>query len=195
MAEEEKVRTFTTPILVILLVIVAFLAGMFWTKIRYVNQEKTPEQMAQASPSPVEEAILGEELASTIGSFLITEDEVCQEEGKPIVYMFGSSGCPHCVWEHPVFEKATAKFGDLIAVHDNMDKQEADQEIQTQYSGISRGAVPFMVLGCRYVRLGSGENFGEATEEENLTALICKLTGGEPTAVCGEVADLVEQIE
>jgi len=32
----------------------------------------------------------------TIGDFLVSEDEICKEDGKPIVYFFGSKGCPHC---------------------------------------------------------------------------------------------------
>lgn len=191
---EKKIANFTTPILVVLLVVASFLVGMFWTRIRYLEQGKAPEEIAQATPAPEEEgAVLGE-LASTIGDFLITEDEVCQEDGKPIVYLFGSSSCPHCSWEHPIFEKVTAKFADQIALHDNMDTQD-DIDVFQKYSQINRGGIPFLVLGCRYVRVGSGENAGEAGEEENLTALICKLTGGEPTEVCQEVADLVEQIE
>lgn len=198
MAEERKITTFTTPILVGLLVIASFLVGMFWTRIRYLEQGKIPEETAQVTPSPQipqEEAVLVEQLPSTVGKFLVTEDELCQEDGKPIIYFFGSSTCPHCTWEHPIFEKATAKFGNLISVHDNMDEFEADQEIWEQYSEINRGAVPFMVLGCKYVRVGSGENAGEAAEEENLTALFCKLTDGEPADVCGKVSDLIEQIE
>lgn len=193
---EKKITSFTTPILVGLLVVASFLVGMFWTRIRYLEQERASEKVAQATPSPQapeEGAVLGE-LASTVGGFLITEDELCQEDGKPVVYLFGSSSCPHCSWEHPIFEKVTAKFADQISVHDNMDTQD-DMDVFQKYSQINRGAIPFMVLGCRYVRVGSGENAGEAGEEENLTALICKLTGGEPTEVCQEVADLIEQIE
>lgn len=196
--EEKKITTFTTPVLVGLLVVASFLVGMFWTKIRYLEQGKAPERIAQATPSPEspeEKGAVLEELASTIGNFLVTEDELCQEDGKPIIYMFGSSGCPHCTWEHPIFEKVTAKFGNLISVHDNMDKQGADQEIWNEYSQINQGGIPFLVFGCRYARVGSGEQVGEVVEEENLTALICKLTGNEPTKVCQEVADLVEQIE
>lgn len=200
MAEERKITTFTTPILVVLLVIAAFLAGMFWTKIKYTEQEskragEQEERIAQVSPTPAEEEILGEELPATIGNFLATEDEICQEDGKPVVYLFGMSTCPHCTWEHPIFEKVTAKFTDEISIHDNMDKQGVDQEIWERYSEINRGAIPFMVFGCRYVRVGSGEMAGEITEEENLTALICKLTNGEPVDVCEQVSDLIEQIE
>jgi len=123
------------------------------------------------------------ELGTTLGEFTEYEAEICLEDGKPIVYFFGSSGCPHCGWEHPVLEKAAAKFGDLIAFHNNMDSQE-DMDVFTFYN--PRGSVPTVVLGCKYGRVGSGESDGEELEEENLTKLICDLTGGEPQEVCAE---------
>lgn len=194
--DKQKVTTFTTPILVGLLVVASFLVGVMWTKIRMLEggKREVEEEVVQVSPTPEQPAVLGEELPTTLGNFLVTEDELCQEEEKPMVYLFGSGRCPHCTWEHPIFEKVTAKFGDLLSVHDNMDKQGADQEVWEQYSEINQGAIPFMILGCRYVRLGSGERVGEVAEEENLTALICKLTGGQPEKVCAEVKELIDQI-
>lgn len=201
MAEEKKTKkipNLVTPILAILLVVVAFLAGMFWTKIRTL-EKKEAGKIAQVTPSPKQEegAVLGGELKPVgIGSFKETENEICQENGKPIVYFFGRASCPYCVWEHPIFEKATAKFAGLISLHNNMDDQEADRDVWGEYSGVNKGAVPFMILGCRYTQLGSGDQkAGEAQEEKNITALVCKLTGGEPGSVCEEVTDLTEQIE
>lgn len=194
MAEEGKTKSFTTPILITLLVIASFLIGTFWTRIKSLEQEGAGEKQAQASPAPAEEgAVLGE-LASTIGGFLVAEEEICQEDGKPIVYMFGASTCPHCTWEHPIFEEVTAKFANQISLHDNMDTQD-DMEVFQRYSQINQGGIPFMVLGCRYVRVGSGETIGEEEEAKALTALICKLTRGEPEEVCAEVEDLIEQVE
>lgn len=197
MTEEKKTTTFTTPILITLLVIAAFLAGMFVTK--YLGQKETEKQkqeVAQASPSSQEGEILGEELKSAgVGNFVLTGDEICLEDEQPVVYFFGRSTCPHCAWEHPVFEEAVAKFTGLISVHNNMDGSEADSEIWQKYSHISQNSIPFMLLGCRYAQRGSGERLGEEQEEKNITALICKLTEGEPVEVCEEVADLVEQID
>jgi len=191
---EKNLKTFTTPIIVALLVIVAFLAGMLLTKTRYVGQGEAPEKIAQATPSPQQEgAVLGE-LASTIGSFSVTKEEICQEEDKPLVYFFGSKSCPHCSWEHPIFEEVVDKFEGLIALHNNMDT-ENDMEVFQRYSQINSNGIPFIVLGCRYVRVGSGENLGEEEEAKALTALICKLTEGKPEKTCTAVADLIEQVE
>lgn len=191
---EKNLKTFTTPIIVALLVIVAFLAGMLLTKTRYVSQGEAPEKIAQATPTPQQEgAVLGE-LASTIGSFSVTKEEICQEDGKPLVYFFGSASCPHCTWEHPIFEEVVDEFEGLIALHNNMDT-ENDMEVFQRYSQINRNGIPFIVLGCRYVRVGSGETLGEEEETKALTALMCKLTEGKPEKTCTAVTDLIEQVE
>lgn len=127
----------------------------------------------------------------TIGNFLISEDEVCEEDGKPILYFFGSEGCPHCKWEHPVINSVAEKFEGLISYHENMDSDE-DMDIFSKYS---TGGIPTIVIGCKYYRVGSGESMGEEQEANVLTALICKLTNNEPSAVCDSVRDLIDQIE
>jgi len=127
----------------------------------------------------------------TLGNFEITGNEACLEDGKPIVYFFGSESCPHCQWEHPVMQDVAAKFGDTISFHDNMDS-ENDSDVFTQYS--EERYVPATLIGCKYFRVGSGENVGIEENSDNLTALICDLTGGQPGSVCGEVQDLIDQI-
>jgi len=126
----------------------------------------------------------------TIGNFAVTEDEICKEGEKPIIYFFGSEGCPHCRWEHPIVEKVAKSFEEYISFHNNMDS-DADQDILSKYSS---GGIPTLVLACKYYRVGSGEGDGEEKEIENLTALICKLTNNEPSSVCNPVQDLIDQI-
>jgi len=126
----------------------------------------------------------------TLGNFSVSQNDVCQENGKPIVYFFGSVGCSYCAWEHPIVEKVVQKFGDSIVFHNNMDNEE-DRDVFDQYS---TGGIPTVVLGCKYYRVGAGQSAGEQGEERNLTALICKLTGNQPTEVCDSVQDLIDQI-
>lgn len=134
------------------------------------------------------------EYPKTIGDFLVLDKEVCFENERPLVYFFGHTGCPHCVWEEPVMKKTAEQFGDLIAFHNNMDSEE-DSEVFDEYREINGGGVPFLVFGCNYVRVGSGERLGEEEEIKALTAIICKLTDGEPKEICGEIEELVESIE
>ncbi len=130
------------------------------------------------------------EKGTTIGSFKMSDEEICKEEGKPAVYFFGSENCSHCSWEHPIIQEVAAKFEGEIIFHDNMGNQE-NMDIFQKYS---TGGVPTLVLGCKYYRVGSGENEGEETEDKNLTALICKLTGNKPSDTCNEVQDLINQV-
>ena len=182
-------------IIIVLVAIASFLGGATFTQWQYQKGEVGSKAGVTPSPTaqqPTQGAI--KELTSTIGNFLVLEEEICNEEGKPIVYFFGSQTCPHCSWEHPIFEEVVAQFGDLVSFHNNMDNNE-DTDVFQKYSQINNGAIPFMVLGCRYARVGSGELSGEETEKENLTALICKLTGGQSEKVCAGVEDLIEQIK
>jgi len=132
-----------------------------------------------------------EETATTIGRFSVSSDEVCLEDEKPIVYFFGSESCPHCQWESPITEQVMAKFEGFISFHNNIDTEE-DSDVFNKYS---TGGIPTTVLGCKYYRVGSGENLGEEENAKVLTALTCKLTGGQPGDVCSEVQDLIDQIQ
>ena len=123
-----------------------------------------------------------EEVDTEIGNFSVSSDQICREDGKPVIYFFGSESCPHCVWEHPIIEQVAASFGDKISFHNNM-SGDADEDIFNRYS---TGGVPTVVLGCKYYRVGSGESLGEGEEAEVLTALICKLTDNQPANVCQE---------
>ena len=106
------------------------------------------------------------------GDFIkLADQEICKENGKLIIYYFGSPSCPHCVWEYPIIKEAVAKFGDKISFHDNMNEI-TDKEVFAKYSN---GSVPTIVLGCRYYRIGSGEGIGEEKETEVLTKLIQEL--------------------
>ena len=126
----------------------------------------------------------------TIGDFLVSEDEICKEDGKPIVYFFGSKRCPHCRWEHPIVEEVAKNFQGYISFHNNMDSRE-DMDVFSKYS---TGGIPTLVLGCKYFRAGSVEIAGEEMESKVLTALICKLTENKLVDICNEVQDLISQI-
>jgi thiol-disulfide isomerase/thioredoxin len=195
--ENKKNFNWTTLALVILLVVAAFFVGKYMERGNRVTGS-TPatsgsNQVTQV-PAPTIEA-----LPVTVGSFSITNDAVCQENNKPSIYYFGISTCPHCLWEHPIIQKVMANFKNQVVFHDDMDKldklEAKDQEILNKYEQIHGGGVPFLVFGCKYVRVGSGETAGQAQEEKNLTAILCKLTNNQPQQICTPVKDLVEQVK
>lgn len=121
-----------------------------------------------------------EETDQTIGNFSVSSDEICMEDDKPIIYFFGSEGCPHCSWEHPIIEEVAEKFNGYVLFHNNMNSDN-NMDVFQKYSD---GAVPALVLGCKYYRVGSGEREGKEKEVENLTTLICELTNNQPEEIC-----------
>jgi thiol-disulfide isomerase/thioredoxin len=148
-----------------------------------------PEVINLDQVQPVAEAT--KEVATTIGSFSISNDEICMENGKPIVYFFGAETCPHCRWEYPILNEVIKKFGNAVSYHDNKDK-DTEADIFNKYS---TGGIPTIVAGCKYYRVGSGESGGAEQETKNLTAIICKITGNNPAEICSGVEDLVNQIQ
>ncbi len=117
------------------------------------------------------------------GNFLVKENaEIIKEDGKPVVFLFTSSTCPHCNWEKPVLKAVVDQFGDNIVYKQREDSTE-DQDV---YSQFGTGGVPLVVLGGKYYREGAGENLGEEKEKEYLTKYICELTEGLPENVCNQ---------
>ncbi|OYT34851.1 MAG: hypothetical protein B6U87_01405 [Candidatus Aenigmarchaeota archaeon ex4484_52] len=118
------------------------------------------------------------------GNFIETQDGVCKEDDKPIVYFFGSNKCGFCRWEHPIIDAVAKEFKDKILFKNYMDNYGEDREVFSKYS---QGGVPVIVLGCKYYRLGAGTNFGEEKEKENLRKVICRLTNNQPEDICANL--------
>jgi thiol-disulfide isomerase/thioredoxin len=185
-------------LIIFLLVIGVAAAGFIWTKgnlLKETTQVKgssTPSTAPTAKPTP--------NFQKTVGDFLVTDREIEKENGKPVVYFFGSSSCPHCVWEKPVAKRVFDKFKNEIVYHENFDS-DADTEVFNRYADINPGYVPFLILGGKYARMGAGENLGaneaesKKLEEQALTAILCKLTEGKPEGVCAIIKDKVLKIE
>ncbi|MFA5087067.1 MAG: thioredoxin family protein [Candidatus Paceibacterota bacterium] len=121
-----------------------------------------------------------------VGNFETTnEAAICQENGKPIVYFFGTATCPHCQWEKPVINAVAQQFGSEIVFKEDISVDNApfkNPDVFAKYS--PTGGVPVVVLGCKYSRVGSGETDGVDGEKANLTKLICELTNNQPASVC-----------
>lgn len=132
------------------------------------------------------------EIGKTIGDFLVSDSSVCLENAKPIVYFFGSEACVHCKWEEPIIQEVLDKFKDQIVFHKNIDT-ENDRDVFLRYN--QSGTIPTIVAGCKFYRIGSGENVGRDEEIKNLTAIFCKLTNSEPGSVCDTVKDKIAEIK
>jgi len=130
----------------------------------------------------------------TIGGF--SDITAAAINGRPTFYFFGTTWCPHCAWEKPVFENVAAKFSayaDINATYIDSGPSDEGLLIFNHYS--PDGYIPLIIIGGKYYRIGSGEQFGEEQETEILTALMCKATGS-PIKECSDpaVAQLTEKI-
>lgn len=121
----------------------------------------------------------------TIGEFTVSNDQVCLENGKPIVYFFGKDDCQYCAWEHPIVQKVAGLFGGEISFHDNMNNNGKDTNIFTKYS--PKGEVPTLIIGCKYYRIGTVEPKtaeGAVEAESSFTSLMCQVTNNLPANLC-----------
>ena len=135
------------------------------------------------------------ESGKTVGGFIYTDEGLCTRDGKPVVYFFGTSWCPHCRWEKPIIRQVAAEFsGSIDFRFYELDLGSAPQEDMKVFHKFSpNGAVPTIVLGCRYYRVGSGERYGKEAEAEALRALLCRITGGRAEA-CQRYAGIIAGI-
>lgn len=156
-----------------------------------IDLTMSPEEAAAKAQAEAEAKYSA---GKTDGNFTELSDvQTCQENGKPIVYLFGSEQCPHCKWEKPVMEAVAQKFGSAISFHENItqtlgEQFANDQDVFNSYleKGYIEGGVPTIIIGCKYYREGAGESAGAESETAALTKLICNLTGNQPGEVCGQ---------
>jgi len=130
----------------------------------------------------------------TIGGF--SNIESAEMEARPKVMFFGTSWCPHCAWERPIFNLVADKFGDKIEkIVVEIDTEPDDDHIVTFNHYSEEGYIPAVIIGGKYFRIGSGEQFGAEAEKDILTAILCKSTNN-PIDACNEpeVAELISQI-
>jgi hypothetical protein len=131
----------------------------------------------------------------TIGNFYVDEKiEICKENGKPIVYFYGSQKCSLCEQELPIIRNITLLFSDQISYHENIDTDK-DMEILLKYN--PNAYIPFYVIGCKYFGIGPGNISGNNSDvqlAQNLAALTCSVTDNRPLSVCAMVEQLIDQI-
>ncbi|MFA5431314.1 MAG: hypothetical protein WC319_00305 [Candidatus Paceibacterota bacterium] len=111
--------------------------------------------------------------------------EVCNENGKPLVYFFGLNSSSDSNWEYPVFKDVVSQFKDSISFHDNFLLENGLNKDQDVFSKYSEGNVPVLIIGCKYYRVGSGQGIGEEKEKQILKNLMCEITNNSAD-VCAE---------
>ena len=143
-----------------------------------------PGDCTNVDDKVVDELVVEEptEPVEAVGTFSVKNDaEICTEDGKPVVYLFSTTWCPHCKWITETFESTVQKYidsGDIVAYHWEIDinddtlteaeEGEVPQEHLAVYQEFNpRGSIPTFVFGCKYYRIGNGyERSGSLDDEE-----------------------------
>lgn len=113
---------------------------------------------------------------------------ICKEGGKPVVYLFSTTWCPHCTWVKDTFDKVVAEYvkdGKIAAYHWELDTNDntltsaketsVPAEAQAVYQEFNpSGSIPTFVIGCKYFRVGNGHEAADdlTAEEKELRAAI-----------------------
>ncbi|MCK5107671.1 MAG: SurA N-terminal domain-containing protein [Nanoarchaeota archaeon] len=151
-------------------------------EIYYSEEQALQETVTETTEEELVEEVVGIDLIKT---FEETGDEMCyDEDGKPLVILFSTTYCPHCVWIKDTFDSVVAEY-DVAAYHWELDKgdnfltAEMESTLPKQHIDILKeynpqGYVPTFVVGCKYVRIGNGYEAEDSLvmEENELRAII-----------------------
>ena len=138
------------------------------------EEEQVEEEVIEEEEQVEEELVIEEELVLT---FEETEDELCEEDDKPIVRLFSASSSTKSQWTKDVFASVVEENEDIIAYHweldtgDNLLTEDVEKAIpKSEVEAFKKyspdRAVPVFVFGCKYVRIGNGHEDLALEEEE-----------------------------
>lgn len=124
-------------------------------------------------------------------TFIETDNEICKQDGKPIIREFGTSWCPHCAWIEKTYYGVVADYikkgkidghqwyidikDDLLTVRMENSVPESELEIFKKFN--PKGSIPTFVFGCKYYRIGNGYEDEQdlKSEEAEFRGIIEKL--------------------
>lgn len=136
-----------------------------------------PKQAAVVE-SVQKEAEKAEEIAE-IKTFQIKQGaQICQQDGKPVIRLFSTAWCPHCVWIKDTYETVIKEYqgrGLIVGYHWELDTDEVPDEEMAIYQEFNpRGSIPTFIFGCKYWRIGNGYEQEDdlASEQAEFRAII-----------------------
>ncbi|MFA6919179.1 MAG: hypothetical protein WC244_03675 [Patescibacteria group bacterium] len=155
-------------------IIIVAIIGIIIFAVAFLIKGKTNDTTDNSQQLTVQEPTTAKVTASGISTFSMKKDaKICQEDGKPIIYLFSTTWCAHCNWIKATFDQAMAKYvkdGKIVAYHwetdedDNTDntltssvEKQMPASAQAVYQEFDpKGLIPAFVFGCKYFRIGNG---------------------------------------
>jgi thiol-disulfide isomerase/thioredoxin len=101
-------------------------------------------------------------------TFTEYDTEICKDGGKPVVYLFSTTWCPHCEWIKDTFDSWAKDNADKAVIYhweldtsDNTLTDAVETEVPAEHQAVYEefnpsGSIPTFVFGCRYGRVGNG---------------------------------------
>lgn len=137
------------------------------------------ENLGDTNPAPANSPQVAS-LAGVSTYFEKAGAEICTEDGKPVVYLFSTTWCPHCSWIGDTFDRVVEEYvnaGKIKAYHwevdinDNILTSEKESRVPAAHSAIYRefnpqGSIPTFVFGCKYYRIGNGHEMEDDLDAE-----------------------------
>jgi thiol-disulfide isomerase/thioredoxin len=114
-------------------------------------------------------------------TFLDTGQEICTQDGKPIIRKFATTWCPHCQWIKETYIKVVQEYennGQIKAylwevdIGDNSLTPEVESKVPQNELDVfnkfnKENSIPTFIFGCKYLRGGNGyEQQGNLDAEE-----------------------------
>lgn len=143
-----------------------------------LNKAKTPPADAPSQETQPEVSEIESKIKGQVGTFYEVDMPICKDGNKPIIRMFSTSWCSHCQWAKPAFEAVAKEYQGKIVAHNweldiNDDTLTAAKEtmVPDEESAVYAeynpdGSIPTFVFGCKYFRVGTGNEQTKDLEAE-----------------------------
>jgi len=115
-----------------------------------------------------------------ITTFKAIEGPVETIDGKPVIRMFSTTWCPHCVWIKETYDRVAKEYADagkIVAYHWELDTGDdtltaeaetsvpaSEQAVFTKFN--PQNSIPTFVFGGKYYRIGNGFEQEDNLEKE-----------------------------
>jgi thiol-disulfide isomerase/thioredoxin len=115
-----------------------------------------------------------------ITTFKAIEGSVETMGGKPVIRLFSTTWCPHCVWIKPTYDRVVKEYADagkIVAYHWELDTlddtltpevegsvPQSEQAVFAKFN--PRNSIPTFVFGGKYYRIGNGHESEQSLEKE-----------------------------
>ncbi len=168
----EGFGAFITPIAIILSAIIISAAVIYGasrvTGKVATNDTATQDTTNDGSNTGSDTTTTPGKVVRTFNTFTEYDTTICKKDGKPIIYLFSTTWCPHCQLAKPIFDKfAKDNASKAYFYHWELDTKDntltsavetsVPADAQAIYEKFNpEGTIPTFVFGCRYGRVGNG---------------------------------------